>query len=120
MKTVFLCTPHKLGDLNHELIARIKAVGFEVLCAVTHSPQDAAKSDMFKTNVDLIDRSDVLVAILKDYGKDLTWEVGYAYGKKMPTIGVDYNALDTDVMTYFSLDKIVKPEDLEKALMERE
>jgi nucleoside 2-deoxyribosyltransferase len=116
MKTIFLCTPHKLGDLNHELIARIKACGFEVLCAATHSPQDRPLKEIFDTNVGLIDKSDILVAVLKDYGKDLTWEVGYAYGKKTPTIGIDYTALETDVMTYYSLSKIVRPDELEAAL----
>lgn len=44
MKEVFLCTPHKLGNLNHELIDRIE----------------------------LIKHADIFVAVLKDYGKDLT------------------------------------------------
>lgn len=116
MKTVFLCTPHKLGELNYELIARIKDCGFEVLCAATHSPQDRTGKEIFDTNIDLIRRSDIFIAILKDYGKDLTWEVGMAYEKKMPTIGVDYNAQESDVMTYYSLDKIIKPEELEDTL----
>lgn len=116
MKTVFLCTPHKLGELNFSLIERIKSQGFEVLCAVTHSPQDAPKDEMFKTNVDLIKRSDVFVAVLKDYGKDLTAEVGMAYAWKMPTLGIDYEAKDSDVMCYYALDEIIKPEQLEEAL----
>jgi len=118
MKTVFLCTPHKLGDLNNELIARIEKCGFEVLCAVTHSPQDRPLKDIFETNVELIRKSDIFVAVLKDYGKDLTWEVGFAYGMKMPTIGINYNALESDAMTYYSLEKIIRPEELETTLTE--
>ena len=64
----------------------------------------------------LIRDADIFVAVLKDYGKDLTWEVGFAYGMKMPTIGINYNAFETDVMTYYSLDKIIKPEELEHTL----
>jgi hypothetical protein len=116
MKKVFLCTPHKLGKLNYELIERIKAVGFEVLCAVTHSPQNVPYDKMFKTNIDLIKKSDIFVAVLKDYGKDLTFEVGLAYGWNMPMIGLDFNALKSDVMTYYSIDKIIKPENLESEL----
>jgi nucleoside 2-deoxyribosyltransferase len=71
---------------------------------------------MFKTNVDLIRKSDIFVAVLKDYGKDLAAEVGMAYAWKMPSIGIDYDAKDTDVMSYFALDRIIKPEDLEKTL----
>lgn len=117
MKTVFLCTPHKLGDLNHELIGRIEKCGFHVLSAVTHSPQDKSSKEIFDTNVALIKRSDIFVAVLKDYGKDLTWEVGMAYGIKMPMIGVNYNALETDVMTFYSLNKIIKPDELEETLL---
>lgn len=116
MKTIFLCTPHKLGDLNHELIGRIGKCGFKVLCAVTHSPQDRSSKEIFDTNVGLIKAADIFVAVLKDYGKDLTWEAGMAYGMNMPTIGIDYNALETDIMTYYSLDKIIKPDELEDTL----
>ena len=116
MITVFLCTPHKLGDLNDQLIACIKKLGFHVLCAVTHSPQDAPHKKMFETNVTLIKKSDIFVAVLKDYGKDLTAEVGMAYAWKIPSIGIDYEARDTDVMSYYAFNKIIKPEELEKTL----
>jgi nucleoside 2-deoxyribosyltransferase len=116
--TVFLCTPHKHGDFNYELIRRIEQYGFQVLCAATHNPQNRSNKDIFVRNVELIQQSHIFVAVLKDYGKDLTWEVGMAYGQKIPTIGLNYNALETDVMTYYSLDKIVKPEELELTLKE--
>ncbi len=116
MKTVFLCTPHKLGALNHELIARIKRLGFGVLCAATHTSQDAPGREIFHKNVELIRKSDVFVAILKDYGKDLTAEVGMAFAWDKPRIGIDYNADKTDVMMYYAFDSIVKQENLENAL----
>lgn len=116
MKTVFLCTPHKLSELNHDLIKRIKVLGFEVLCAVTHSPQNIPYDQMFKTNVDLIKRADIFVAVLKDYGKDLTAEVGMAYAWNIPSIGIDYAAINSDVMSYYALGQIIKPEELEEML----
>ena len=116
MKTIFLCTPHKLGDLNHELIEKIKKMGFNVLCAATHSPQDIPFDQMFKTNVELIKKSDIFVAVLKDYGKDLTAEVGMAYAWKKPTIGIDFNAKKEDVMCYYAFDKIISLEQLEETL----
>jgi len=72
---------------------------------------------MFKTNVDLIRQSDIFVAVLKNYGKDLTAEVGMAYAWKMPSIGIDYEAQEADVMSYYALDKIIKPEQLEETLL---
>lgn len=116
MKTVFLCTPHKLGELNFELIKRIKTLGFEVLCAVTHSPQNVSHDQMFETNVGLIKKADIFVAVLKDYGKDLTAEVGMAYAWDMQRIGIDYTANEKDIMCYYALNKIIKPEELEETL----
>ncbi|NMC35525.1 hypothetical protein GYA49_00610 [Candidatus Beckwithbacteria bacterium] len=116
MKTVFLCTPHKLGQLNFDLIKRIEKLGFKVLCAVTHSPQNVSYQQMFQTNVNLIKQADIFVVVLKDYGKDLTAEVGMAYAWQIPSIGIDYNADKTDVMSYYALDEIIKLEDLEKTL----
>ena len=116
MKTVFLCTPHKLGKLNHQIIKRIEVLGFNVLCAVTHSPQDVPFKRMFETNAGLIKKSDIFVAVLKDYGKDLTAEVGMAYAWGIPRIGIDYNASKNDVMCYYAFDKIIKPEEIEDIL----
>lgn len=116
MKTIFLCTPHKLGNLNYELIERIKKLGFDVLCAAIHTPQHLAFEEIFKRNVDLIKQADIFIAVLKDYGKDLTAEVGMAYAWGMPTIGINFNAKQNDIMMYYALDKIIKPEELEEAL----
>jgi len=118
MKTVFLCTPHKLGKLNFELIDRIKSIGLKVNCAVTDSPQNAPLPEMFETNIALIKNADIFVAVLKNYGKDLAAEVGMAYAWNMPRIGIDYTAKKEDVMCYYSLDKIIKPKDLEEVLLE--
>ena len=116
MKTVFLCTPHKLGDLNHELIDRIKKLGFDVLCAATHTPQDIPYDQIFKMNADLIKKADIFVAVLKDYGKDLTAEVGMAHGLGKPSIGIDFNADKEDVMCYYALDEVVLPDQLETTM----
>ncbi len=118
MKKVYLCTPHKLGVLNYELINRIKKLGFEVLCAVTHTPQNVSREEIFRMNAQLIKQADLFVAVLKDYGKDLTAEVGMAYGWGIPLIGIDYTAQKTDVMCFYAFDKIITPEDLEKTLSE--
>jgi nucleoside 2-deoxyribosyltransferase len=116
MKTVFLCTPHKLGTLNYELIERIKALDFNVLCAVTHSPQEVPFAQMFKTNIELIKRANIFVAVLKDYGKDLTAEVGMAYAWGKPSIGINYTANKNDVMCFYALDYIIQPKKLEEYL----
>lgn len=118
MKKVYLCTPRKLGNLNYELIGIIKTLGFEVLAGITHTPQDVPYQQRFISNVSLIKQADIFVAILKDYGKDLTAEVGMAYAWGKPSIGIDYNAQESDAMSYYALDKIVKPQELEEALLD--
>ena len=116
MKTVFLCTPLKNKEVALDLIKRIKRAGARVLCAVTDTPQHLPPKDRFTTNVGLIKQSDIFVALLKDYGKDLIAEAGmaYAWGKTM--IGVDYNLDPEDIMLYYTLNKVVKPDQLENAL----
>lgn len=114
--TVFLCTPGKLGRLNFELIERIEHLGFHVLCAVKDSPDDVPYDQMFRNNVALIQRSDLFVAVLKDYGKDLAAEVGMAYAWGKPRIGLDFDACKSDVMCYYALEKVVRPEELEETL----
>lgn len=71
---------------------------------------------MFKTNVGLIKQADLFIAVLKDYGKDLTAEVGMAYAWNIPRIGIDFNAQRTDVMCFYAFDRLIKPEDLEETL----
>jgi len=118
MKTVFLRTPHKLGDLNNELIERIGKLGFKVLCAATHTPQNMTPEQIFKKNVELIKNSDIFVAVLKDYGKDLTAETGMAYAWGKPSIGIDFNAQPQDIMMYHAFSKVIKSEQLEEVLSE--
>lgn len=116
MKTIYLCAPIKLGELNHQLIKQIENLGFKVLCAMIDTAQNLSPEEIFARNVDLIKQSDLLVVVLKDYGKDLTAEVGLAYGLGKPMIGVDYNADREDIMCYYALDEVIKPMDLEKIL----
>lgn len=117
MKTIYLCTPHRLGDLNYRLIDKIERSGFKVLSAFTHTPQHAPPEKIFKRNIELIKTSDIFVAVLKDYGKDLAAETGMAYAWGKPTIGLDFNAQPHDIMVYNAFDKIVRLEQLEDALL---
>jgi nucleoside 2-deoxyribosyltransferase len=102
VKNVFLCTPCKLGNLNLELIERIKKMGFKVSCAMTDTPQKMSYEKIFENNINLIKSADIFVAVLKDYGKDLTAEVGMAFAWGVPTLGLDYNANKDDVMSYYA------------------
>ena len=39
-----------------------------------------------------------------------------AYAWEKPSIGIDFGADKEDVMCYYALDKIIKPEELEETL----
>lgn len=115
-KTIFLSVACKERELGAELTGRIERLGFRVLSALTDSPDDAPFPEMFRTNVELIRQSDIFVAVLNKYGKDLAAEVGMAYAWGMPRIGLDFAAIEKDVMVYYALEKVVKPSELEECL----
>ena len=115
-RTIFLSIACKERELGAELTERIQRLGFRVLSALTDSPDDVPLPEMFRNNVELIRQSDIFVAVLSKYGKDLAAEVGMAYAWGMPRIGLDFTALEEDVMVYYALEKIVKPSDLEESL----
>lgn len=119
MKKVFLATPIKLDKLNHDIAKRLENIGFKVLSAHRHTMhlQKPEKfEELFEENVKMIKKSDIFVAVLKDYGKDLTAEVGMVYAWKKPAIGIDFDADVWDVMSYFAFDEIIKPEELEEKM----
>ena len=118
MKTIYLCTPHKLGDFNRELAERIGRESFKIVGAFSHTPQDVTKKDIFDRNVELLKSADVFIAVFKDYGKDLTAEVGMAFAWNMPRFGIDYTALESDIMSFYGIGRIIKPEQLEETLKE--
>ena len=117
MTTVYLCTPHKLGPLNFEFIQRIEHLGFKVLCAARDTPQTIPLRERFTINDTHLKSCDIFVAILKDYGKDLTAEVGMAYALGKPMIGINYTALESDAMSYNAFNKIITPDQLETTLL---
>ena len=117
MKTIYLCSPRRLGELNYELIERIKKLGFNVLCAAIHTPQNIEPNKIFLRNFELIKNSDIFIAVLKDYGKDLTAETGIAFALGKPMIGIDFNANPEDIMSFHAFDKMIAPEKLEETLI---
>ena len=97
---------------NAELARRLRAAGHEVFL-----PQEKEggllAAAIFRTDVDAIDRADVLIAVMDgpDPDSGTAWECGYAYGRK-PVIlvrtdsrntsddtGMPYNAMLTQSAT---------------------
>ena len=122
---VYVAAPNKLAGLTRSIMDRIAQSDdvFEVVSASTHTDQTLSSRAIFECNVELMRRSNIFVAVLKDYGKDLTAEIGMAYMLRRyePSIerfvlGIDYTADATDVMSYNAFDRVVQPDQLEGAL----
>lgn len=72
---------------NAEVVAALRAAGHEVFLPQEKEPGlDAA--GIFATDVGGIDGADGLVAIMDgpDPDSGTSWEVGYAYGRRKPTV----------------------------------
>jgi len=113
---VYICSPNKHATVTRALLKQATEAGFEAVSAITHTDQTLTEQGIFQRNVELIRSSLFFVAVLLDYGKDLTAEVGMAYAWGKPSVGLNYNALSSDVMSYYALDDIVPPESFSEVL----
>jgi nucleoside 2-deoxyribosyltransferase len=95
---IYLCSPHKFPALNEAIIQQLSQAGFLVFHAAKDTDQQMSASEIFKANLELIQKSDIVLAVYKDYGKDFAFEVGYAFALKKRIIGLDVNANSNDVM----------------------
>jgi len=85
---------------EREFCRRVKAVaqaaGFEALWPWELTDQTKVNGDkngnklIFDKNVEAIDRSDVMVAILDgpDVDSGTSWEIGYSFSREKPVIGI--------------------------------
>lgn len=127
-KVVFLCTARvnslsENDDLNASLAERIEKLGFQCIYAVRDTDQTMPKPHIHKVNINHIESSEIFIAVLKNYSKNLTFEVGYALalkrrlGKPQILLAIDFGETNPeDAMTIHSFDKIIKPEELEAEL----
>jgi nucleoside 2-deoxyribosyltransferase len=89
-------TPERIW--NAEVVAALRAARHEVFLPQEKEP-DLDGCGIFATDVDGIDRADVLVAVMDGADPDsgTCWEVGYAYGSRKPIVLVrtDFRASGT-------------------------
>ncbi|RNI11831.1 nucleoside 2-deoxyribosyltransferase [Methanohalophilus sp. RSK] len=101
---------------NEQLTQRIESTGYDVFLPQRDSTdtksmrkeQDSA--ELFRKNSEAIDRADLVIAIL-DGGSDVdsgtAWEIGYAYAKNMPVIGLrtDFRTLGIEGTVNLMIEK---------------
>jgi nucleoside 2-deoxyribosyltransferase len=85
-------------------------------CCITEIGSQEGK-ELFDHNVEGIKSSDIFISIFKNLGKDVSAEIGIAYGLNKKRVGINYNADLTDVMPYFAAGEIIKESELKEYLI---
>ncbi|KXS45548.1 MULTISPECIES: nucleoside 2-deoxyribosyltransferase [Methanohalophilus] len=103
-------------NFNEQLTEKIESAGYDVFLPQRDSTdtknmrkeQDAA--ELFRRNSEAIDRADLVIAIL-DGGSDVdsgtAWEIGYAYAKNIPVMGMrtDFRTLGIEGTVNLMIEK---------------
>ncbi|MFZ1946992.1 MAG: GNAT family N-acetyltransferase [bacterium] len=117
MKTAFLSIAMTERALGEKLVAEIESCGLQVLWGLgAQSPDDVPYEIMLQRNVRFIKQSDLFIAVLKNYGRDLAAEVGMAYAWGKPRFGIAFDARQDGSMVYFALEQIVQPESVAQVI----
>lgn len=100
MSDIYICAPHRLTEINQQTAKALEEVGNTVrLPAEFCRPEDESNDSVGirQKCIDAIERSDVLVCHLDDYGMDSAWELGYAEraGKRIVGLSLDHNRLNS-------------------------
>lgn len=97
MKTVYLAAPlfsEAERDFNRKLGEEIKSAGFKVFLPQEDSnnikDEKNRQEIIFNKNVAAIERSDIIAAVIDgtDVDSGTAWEIGYAFAKGKPIIGL--------------------------------
>lgn len=96
MRTVYLAAPlfsEAERDFNRKLRDEIKSAGFNVFLPQEDSNNikgDNRQEIIFNKNMAAIESSDIIVAVVDgtDADSGTAWEIGYAFAKGKPVIGL--------------------------------
>ena len=113
----FVATSLRNKEEALRIIEILKVKNIQVQCCLTEEGHFTGK-ELFEHNCKGISESDLFLAVLKDLGRDVSSEIGMAYGLGKKRIGVLYNTTPEDLMPYFSAGEIIREENL-SSLIER-
>ncbi|MCG2727042.1 MAG: nucleoside 2-deoxyribosyltransferase [Candidatus Methanoperedenaceae archaeon] len=97
MRTIYLAAPlfsEAERDFNRKLRDEIKSAGFQVFLPQEDSNNVKNEKNrqqiIFNKNLTAIERSDIVVAVVDgtDVDSGTAWEIGYAFAKGKPVIGL--------------------------------
>ncbi|APH38994.1 nucleoside 2-deoxyribosyltransferase [Methanohalophilus halophilus] len=103
-------------NFNEQLTKRIEIAGYDVFLPQRDSTdtksmrKEQNAAELFRKNSEAIDRADLVIAIL-DGGSDVdsgtAWEIGYAYAKNIPVMGLrtDFRTLGIEGTVNLMIEK---------------
>lgn len=113
LRSVYICSPLRQFELNRTIAEYLKSHGISVYLPEIHTNQSGSPGKIFQSNVEAIRSTTIVVAVLKDYGKDFGFEIGYAYGLGKKIIGyAEDDHYEADTMIRGALDIVVQTIDL--------
>ncbi|MFX0203294.1 MAG: nucleoside 2-deoxyribosyltransferase [Candidatus Hodarchaeota archaeon] len=111
--SVYICSPIKLSELNKSITKALQSHKISVYLPEFHTNQNASPDRIFKSNVEAIRNTTIVVAVLKDYGRDFGFEIGYAYGLGKKIIGyAEDDCYEADTMIRGAIDIVAPTIDL--------
>lgn len=130
MKNVYLAAPlfsKAECDFNCKLRDEIKRAGFNVFLPQENSNNIKDKENrqkiIFGKNLDAIENSDILVAVLDgaDMDSGTAWEIGYAYAKGKPVLGLrtDFRTLGIEGTVNLMIEQSVELSTSVQELLDR-
>lgn len=110
---VYICSPLKNAELNQSIAKNLKSHGISVYLPERHTNQTAGPDEIFRSNIEAIKKARIIIAVLKNYGRDFGFEIGFTYGLKKKIIGyAEDESYNDDFMIRGALDTIVSTIDL--------
>lgn len=85
---IFISSSLRNKELNAKIAELLEERGFKVYFPQRDTPQCNDAETIFNANVNGIKEADIVIAVLVNYGRDLGFEVGFAYGLNKPIIAL--------------------------------
>lgn len=114
---IFLSTSLKNQAEASRLHSTLETHGHSVFCCFSDTKK-LTNRELFRHNRDQLFGCDLFVAVLKNVGRDVAAEIGMACALDKPRIGILYDLQPSDIMTYFSFERLIKENELSAALEE--
>ena len=109
---IFLSTSLKNREEASRIHTLCEKMGHSVFCCFNDTEENLTDRALFVHNRNKIIECDLFIAILKKVGRDVASEIGMAYSLNKTLIGILYDLVPSDVMTYYAFENLIKENEL--------